>query len=160
MQPAMKVSSQSETMVAAMTAHKPIFTNQKRILDGQSSSPNPEPGFSNVSLSSYSTPNSGRFRRNSNSSVASDMSFLPRYESATNLYHLQSDLDASASEVEDNASSSSQLGHLSKEQIYAAFQKSQMRYHKYRGRYTDIANHYKELERENSKMKLKGFHPQ
>ncbi|KAK4877808.1 hypothetical protein RN001_010314 [Aquatica leii] len=121
--------------------------------DAPSSNATPEPGFSNVYLSNYSTPQSTRVRKNSNSSVASDMSFLPRYESATNLYHLQSDLDVSASEVEDNVSTSSQLGHLTKEQIYAAFQKAQMRYHKYRGRYTDIANHYRELERENGKMK-------
>ncbi|KAF5292658.1 hypothetical protein FQR65_LT11210 [Abscondita terminalis] len=121
--------------------------------DAPSSNATPELGFSNVSLSNYSTPQSSRVRKNSNSSVASDMSFLPRYESSTNLYHLQSDLDVSASELEDNASTSSQLGHLTKEQIYAAFQKSQSRYHKYRGRYTDIANHYRELERENVKMK-------
>ncbi|KAF5304661.1 hypothetical protein FQR65_LT18843 [Abscondita terminalis] len=117
------------------------------------SNANPRARFSNVSLSNYSTPQSSRVRKNSNSSVASDMSFLPRYKSSTNLYHLQSDLDVSASELEDNASTSSQLGHLTKEQIYAAFQKSQSRYHKYRGRYTDIANHYRELERENVKMK-------
>ncbi|KAJ8972109.1 hypothetical protein NQ314_000335 [Rhamnusium bicolor] len=78
-------------------------------------------GFSSVALVSPSQEN--RLRRNSNSSLASDVSFLPRYESGS-LYHLQSDLDISASEVEDNVSTtSSQLGHLSKEQIYAAFQK-------------------------------------
>ncbi|KAJ3650373.1 hypothetical protein Zmor_016476, partial [Zophobas morio] len=109
-----------------------------------------EPGFTNVSLTS---PQESKFRRNSSSSVASDVSFLPRYESFANMYHLQSDLEISASEIEDNASTSSQLGHLSKEQIYSAFQKAQMRYHKYRGRYTDLAKHYKDLERENSKMK-------
>ncbi|XP_060534202.1 girdin [Cylas formicarius] len=108
-------------------------------------------GFSSVNLVSPSA--EGTMRRNSVSSVASDVSFLPRYESS-NMYHLQSDLDISASELEDNAStSSSQLGHLTKQQIYSAFQKSQMRYHKYRGRFTDLARHYKELERENGKMK-------
>lgn len=30
-----------------------------------------------------------------------------------------------------------------------------MRYHKYRGRFTDLAKHYKDLERENRKMKVK-----
>lgn len=69
---------------------------------------------------------------------------------------MQSDLDVSASELEDNTSqSSSQFGRLSKEQIYSAFQKSQMRYHKYRGRYTDLARHYKELEKEIAKMKVR-----
>ncbi|KAK5638936.1 hypothetical protein RI129_013231 [Pyrocoelia pectoralis] len=120
---------------------------------GEDDSSTPEPGFSNVSLSNPSTPQSGHVRKNSNSSIASDISFLPRYESATNLYHLQSDLDISASEIDDNVSTSSQLGHLSKEQIHAAFQKAQMRYHKYRGRYTDIKNYYKELEKENGKIK-------
>lgn len=58
--------------------------------------------------------------------------------------------------MEDNVSTSStqQVGQWTKEQIYAAFQKAQMRYHKYRGRYTDLAKHYKELERENGKMKV------
>ncbi|KAF5272801.1 hypothetical protein FQA39_LY07828 [Lamprigera yunnana] len=121
--------------------------------DASNSHSTSEHGFSNVSLSNYFNPQSDRIRKNSNCSVASDMSFLPQYESSSNLYHLQSDLDVSASEVEDNASTSSQLGHLSKEQIYAAFQKAQLRYHKYRGRYTDIANHYRELEKENGKIK-------
>ncbi|KAJ8954221.1 hypothetical protein NQ318_005816 [Aromia moschata] len=110
-----------------------------------------EQGFSSVQLVSPSQDT--RMRRNSSSSIASDVSFLPRYESGS-MYHLQSDLDVSASELEDNASTaSSQIGHLTKEQIYSAFQKSQLRYHKYRGRYTDLARHYKELERENAKMK-------
>lgn len=57
--------------------------------------------------------------------------------------------------MEDNVSTaSSQLGHLTKEQIHSAFQKSQTRYHKYRGRFTDLARHYKDLERENAKMKV------
>jgi chromosome segregation ATPase len=118
--------------------------------DANTSNASFEAGFTNVSLTS---PQETRYRRNSSSSVASDVSFLPRYESIANMYHLQSDLDISASEIEDNASTSSQLGHLSKEQIYSAFKKAQMRYHKYRGRYTDLAKHYKELERENTKMK-------
>lgn len=64
-------------------------------------------------------------------------------------------MDVSASEMEDNISTaSSQMGHLSKEQIYSAFQKSQMRYHKYRGRFTDLSNHYKNLEREFNKLKV------
>lgn len=107
-------------------------------------------GFSSVQLMS---PTQERTRKNSTSSLASDVSFLPRYEPG-NMYHLQSDLDVSASEIEDNVSTaSSQLGHLTKEQIHSAFQKSQLRYHKYRGRYTDLSRHYKDLERENAKMK-------
>ncbi|GJQ81944.1 hypothetical protein Trydic_g20410 [Trypoxylus dichotomus] len=108
--------------------------------------------FTDVSLHA-STPMETRSRKLSNSSMASDISFLPRYEPSGNLYHMQSDLDVSASEIEDNMSTSSQLGHISKEQVYSAFQKAQMRYHKYRGRYTDIANHYKILEKENAKIR-------
>ncbi|KAJ8982575.1 hypothetical protein NQ317_005046 [Molorchus minor] len=121
--------------------------------DDDSSTPtnSAEQGFASVALVSPTQETRGR--RDSNSSLASDVSFLPRYESGS-MYHLQSDLDISTSELEDNASTaSSQIGHLTKEQIYSAFQKSQMRYHKYRGRYTDLARHYKELERENAKMK-------
>ncbi|KAJ8916653.1 hypothetical protein NQ315_000298 [Exocentrus adspersus] len=118
--------------------------------DANTSTSSADHGFSSVNLVS---PSQERPRRTSTSSMASDVSFLPRYESGS-MYHLQSDLDDSISELEDNASTaSSQLGHLSKEQIYSAFQKSQMRYHKYRGRYTDLAKHYKEMEREVSKMK-------
>lgn len=106
-------------------------------------------GFSSVQLVSPQE----RIRKSSTSSLASDVSFLPKYEPGS-MYHLQSDLDISASEVEDNISTaSSQLGHLSKEQIYSAFQKSQRQYHKYRGRYTDLSRHYKDLEREIIKMK-------
>ncbi|KAF7269496.1 hypothetical protein GWI33_017491 [Rhynchophorus ferrugineus] len=108
-------------------------------------------GFSSVTLVSPSAED--KMRRSSVSSLASDISFLPRYESS-NIYHLQSDLDVSASEIEDNVSqSSSNVGRVSKEQLYSAYKKSQMHYHKYRGRYTDLARHYKELEREISKMK-------
>lgn len=46
-----------------------------------------EPGFTNVALA-------GRLRRNSNSSVASDGSFLPRYESGASAYQLQVVVDA------------------------------------------------------------------
>ncbi|KAK9892513.1 hypothetical protein WA026_020500 [Henosepilachna vigintioctopunctata] len=120
---------------------------------GSPTSTQMEPGFSNISLSS--TPHDrNQHRRTSTSSMASDTSFIPRYDSVSSIYHLQSDLDISASEMEDNVSTtSSQVGHLSKEQIYSAFQKSQMRYHKYRGRFTDLAKHYKNLEREFSKLK-------
>lgn len=114
--------------------------------------PATEGGFTSVSLYS-STPTEARQRRTSNSSMASDVSFLPKYEPG-NMYHLQSDIEASASEMEDNVSTSStQMGHITKEQVYAELQRVRLRYHKYRGRYTDLANHYKDLERENGKMK-------
>lgn len=122
--------------------------------DEDASTPNMstvDQGFSSVAL--VSPTSEEKLRRSSISSLASDISFLPKYDAA-NMYHLQSDMDVSASELEDNISqSSSNVGRVSKEQLYSAFKKSQMQYHKYRGRYTDLARHYKEIEREMSKMK-------
>lgn len=57
----------------------------KQFVEPHTANPPLEPGFMNVSLASNET----RLRRNSNSSVASDVSFLPRYESSPNMYHLQ-----------------------------------------------------------------------
>lgn len=55
--------------------------------------------------------------------------------------------------------SASQSGHgvdrVSKEHVFNAYQKMRMRYHKYKGRYADLARHYKELEREREKVKVK-----
>lgn len=154
-------------------------------------------------------PGSGRTRRLSNSSAASDVSFrLPQYETPGSMYHLQvyfnnfkenqkttnltifcdlvfirvsdykyvyfntksialliflihfkSDLDVSASEMEDNISSSvpAQLEKISKEHLYAAYKRTNEKYNKYRGRYTDLARHYRNLERENAKARVSVF---
>lgn len=48
-------------------------------------SPDKDDSFSNISLQNTSSPK----RRNSNSSMASDVSFLPAFEAHANLYHLQ-----------------------------------------------------------------------
>ncbi|XP_018404416.1 PREDICTED: golgin subfamily A member 4-like isoform X1 [Cyphomyrmex costatus] len=90
-------------------------------------------------------------RRSSVSSITSDASSLfPMYESPPNLYHLQSDMDQSASEVDDNISPN--LDRVTKDQLYSAYRKMQTKYHKYRGRYTDLATHYRELDRVKSKL--------
>jgi thermostable 8-oxoguanine DNA glycosylase len=65
--------------------------------------------------------------------------------------YFQSDLE-SVSEVEDSLGH--QLDKTSKEQLYTAYCKAQARYTKYKGRYVDLARHYKELERENVKAKV------
>lgn len=94
-----------------------------------------------------------RQRRLSNSSFASDISFrLPSYESPA-MYHLQSDMDVSASEAEERSVSNASLEHVTKEQLYTAYRRTQERYGKYRSRYTDLARHYKILERENAKAR-------
>jgi 1-pyrroline-5-carboxylate dehydrogenase len=65
--------------------------------------------------------------------------------------YFQSDLE-SASEVED--SHGHQLDRISKEQLYAAYRKVQAHYTKYKGRYVDLARHYRELDRDNVKAKV------
>ncbi|XP_046388562.1 golgin subfamily A member 4-like [Ischnura elegans] len=98
-------------------------------------------------------PSVPRSRRSSASSMMSDVSSLfPVYESPNNAYHFQSDLE-STSEIDDITGSASHLQSISKEQLLLAYRKTQSRYHKYKGRYVDLARHFKELERQNSKIK-------
>ncbi|XP_076648949.1 uncharacterized protein LOC143356825 isoform X2 [Halictus rubicundus] len=108
-------------------------------------------GFQNVDLISPISNSMAISRRSSISSVTSDTSALfPIYESPANMYHLQSDMDQSASEIDENISP--QLDKITKDQIYSAYRKVQTKYHKYRGRYTDLATHYRELERVKGKL--------
>lgn len=58
----------------------------------------------------------------------------------------------STSEMEDGLGPSWE--HLSKERLIAAFQKSKQRYIKYKGRYSNIVLHYRELEVERNKLKV------
>ncbi|XP_075233330.1 golgin subfamily A member Golgin-245 isoform X2 [Lycorma delicatula] len=91
-------------------------------------------------------------RRSSVSSVTSDTSSLfPRYEPSSIHFQLQSDLE-SASEIEDTALSL-QLERISKENLYDAYRKLRVRYNKYKGRFVDLAEHYRRLEKENIKCK-------
>ncbi|XP_046613468.1 golgin subfamily A member 4-like isoform X1 [Neodiprion virginianus] len=84
-----------------------------------------------------------RSRRSSFSSVTSE-NFFPTYESPGNLYHLQSDMEQSASEFEDGSSPLSDL--MVKEQVFAKYNKLRTKYTKYRAV-------YRELYKENMKMK-------
>merc|ERR1711923_675851 len=49
--------------------------------------------------------------------------------------------------------SSAQLGAVSKEQLLNMLSKMRGRYHRYKGRYSDLAKAYRELEGENKKVK-------
>ncbi|XP_039765509.1 golgin subfamily A member 4 [Pararge aegeria] len=101
------------------------------------------------------TQESQRQRRLSNSSLASDISFrLPSYESPS-MYHLQSDMEVSASEAEDRGlpGGTVNLDRVTKEQIYSAYRRTQDRCTKYKTQYADLARHYKLLERENAKAR-------
>ncbi|KAI5634795.1 GRIP domain-containing protein [Phthorimaea operculella] len=105
--------------------------------------------------SAHDLHDTSRQRRLSNSSFASDVSFrLPSYESPS-MYHLQSDMEVSASEAEERGFSSGNvsLDRVTKEQIYAAYRRTQERYTKYRTQYADLARHYKLLERDNAKAR-------
>lgn len=108
-------------------------------------------------------PNNGtvpavRVRKLSNSSMASDVSFrLPAFDTSPQAYSFQSDLDASASEFEDSASTvgyEAQLDVISKEKLYDAYKKSLERYQKYRSRYTELVRRYRDLERDNNKARV------
>ncbi|KAJ8734032.1 hypothetical protein PYW07_014583 [Mythimna separata] len=117
-----------------------------------------QPSHTNDSLdymSSHDILDNQRQRRLSNSSFASDVSFrLPSYETPS-MYHLQSDMEVSASEAEERGFSSGNvsLDRVTKEQLFAAYRRTQERYTKYRTQYGDLARHYKLLERENAKAR-------
>ena len=65
------------------------------------------------------------------------------------------DLDSTAGSEwdEDGGSSHQHLSAISKEQLFQMLQKARARYHKYKGRYSDVAKAYQDLERENGKIK-------
>ncbi|XP_058456124.1 golgin subfamily A member 4 isoform X2 [Malaya genurostris] len=110
----------------------------------------------NSSSNNGVSPTVNRLRRLSNSSMASDVSFrLPAYDSPA-IYHLETDIDVSASETESvsgAASTNGQLDLVSKDKLFQAYKKALDRYQKYRERYTELARRYRELERDNTKAR-------
>lgn len=44
------------------------------------------------------------------------------------------------------------MDRVSKEQLYAAYRKTRGKYDKYRGRFTDLVSHYKEMDRAKTKL--------
>ena len=65
-------------------------------------------------------------------------------------------MEVSASEAEEKGFSGStvNLDRVTKDQLYAAYRRTQDRCTKYKTQYADLARHYKLLERENSKAKV------
>ena len=105
-----------------------------------------------------STPSSSRGRRLSTGST-SEASLFPIYEDP-DLDHdtipLFSDMESVAGSEAgwgDDSCSSSQLSAVSKEQLLNMLSKMRGRYHKYKGRYTDLGKAYRELQSENKKVK-------
>ncbi|XP_044589847.1 golgin subfamily A member 4 isoform X2 [Cotesia glomerata] len=118
-------------------------------------SPRENLNFQNIDLTSLSSSSllsnntTGLSRSSSVNSVTSNdtqSGLFPIFESPGNIYQLQSDMDQSASEADDTVTNH-QFDELSKEEIYSAYRKSLKKYHKYRGRFTDLVNHYREMER-------------
>lgn len=68
-------------------------------------------------------------------------------------------MEVSASEAEERGFSSGavSLDRVTKEQLYAAYRRTQERYTKYRTQYADLARHYKLLERENAKARVRNI---
>lgn len=71
-------------------------------------------------------------------------------------------MEVSASEAEERGFSSGavSLDRVTKEQLYAAYRRTQERYTKYRTQYGDLARHYKLLERENAKARVSIHNPE
>ena len=99
-----------------------------------------------------STPN--RSRRLSSGSTT-EASLFPIYEDPEqDTIPLFSDMESVAgSEAGWGDDSSSHLSAVNKEQLVTMLSKSRARYHKYKGRYTDLGKAYKELQGENTKVK-------
>lgn len=118
-------------------------------------------GFQPVDLGTISGDNlssppnmSSRGRRLSNSSTSADAGLFPIYEDPPDSMPMFSDLESMAgSEAGWGEDSSAQLSAITKEQMYGMLGKMRARYHKYKGRYTDLARAYKDLEVENGKIK-------
>lgn len=106
-------------------------------------------GFSHVDLQQdSSTPKVPASLRSSFSSLASDSSFMfPVLESSGPTYNFQSDLE-SCSEASESVGPN-----VNKEQLLVAYRKIQQKYQKYKGRYADLARHYRDLERDNKNAK-------
>nr|XP_045582291.1 golgin subfamily A member 4-like isoform X1 [Procambarus clarkii] len=94
-----------------------------------------------------------RVRRDSSGSCVSDASGLfPIYEVPGVSFSMpQSDLESS-SEWEDG-SNTAVVDRLSKDTVYQAYLKMRQRYHKYKGRYSDLARAYKDKEKESEKLR-------
>ena len=80
---------------------------------------------------------------------------FPIYESPQQVFtfNASNDLDSTAGSEWEEDASSQRLTSITKEQLFQMLQKSRARYHKYKGRYTDLAKAFQDLERENGKIK-------
>ena len=120
----------------------------------------PAKSFSNVDLQQPLTSSSSspvnRTRKLSSSSMNTEAANLfPIYESPQQVFTFSAnnDLDSTAGSEWEEDASSQRLTSITKEQLFQMLQKSRARYHKYKGRYSDLAKAFQDLERENGKIK-------
>ena len=59
-------------------------------------------------------------------------------------------MDQSASEIDDNISP--QLDRVTKDQLYLAYRNVQTKHQKYRDKYRELVSHYREIQRNESKL--------
>ncbi|XP_058054238.1 myosin-10 isoform X1 [Anopheles bellator] len=145
--PVMQTSQANNTSGSSSVMSSSSLNNGTSPSTGATGTPNSTVGSASLQ----------RVRRLSNSSMASDVSFrLPAYDSPA-IYHLETDVDVSASETESVAgsvgNSPNQLDLVSKDKLFQAYKKALDRYQKYRERYTELARRYRELEKDNTKAR-------
>ena len=144
-------------MAAANNSFFSLTEEDDAVLSG-SNSPN-KTSFSQVDLSQpfdNSSPMHRSRRLSSGSMTTEAANLFPIYESPQQVFSLPiNDLDSTAGSEwdEDGGGSSQHLSAISKEQMFQMLQKARARYHKYKGRYSDVAKAYQDLERENGKIK-------
>uniref|UniRef100_A0A182IVE1 Uncharacterized protein n=1 Tax=Anopheles atroparvus TaxID=41427 RepID=A0A182IVE1_ANOAO len=151
------VSQQTDNSLANSSGNSSVLSSVS-LNNGTSPNNSATTSASMASSSGAGSAYQPRARRLSNSSMASDVSFrLPAYDSPA-IYHLETDVDVSASETESVAGSvatngPNQLDLVSKDKLFQAYKKALDRYQKYRERYTELARRYRELEKDNTKAR-------
>jgi hypothetical protein len=159
--------SLATTMAVAGNSFFSLTEEDDSVLSGANSpAKSNNNNFSSVDLSTgYQPPGSGgdhmasspghRLRKLSSGSMTTEAANLfPIYEAPQQVYNLPAtDLDSTAGSEWDEDASSQHLSAITKEQLFQMLQKARARYHKYKGRYTDVARAFQDLEKENSKIK-------
>lgn len=158
-------SASSPALGMAMAANNSFFslTEEDDAIISGTDSPT-KATFSQVDLSqpASSSPLNRSRRLSSGSMTTEAANLFPIYESPQQVFNFPiNDMDSTAgsewdddfSTRDDGGSSHQHLSAISKEQLFQMLQKARARYHKYKGRYSDVAKAYQDLERENGKIK-------
>ena len=90
-----------------------------------------------------------RSRTSSTSSMASESPLFPSFQTPQRQYVVPSDIESEAEEHDIN------LDHVAKEDLFYRVKKMERSILRYRTKYTQLTNAYKELEKEREKMKVR-----